>query len=55
MLRMVTREAMGEGDMLLLDPPLNIMSFVISVKFRLILEIQIFSFSGIINLKKSKI
>ena len=36
---------------LLLDPPLNEMSLVISVKFRRIFEVQIRSISGRISLK----
>ena len=39
-----------EDSVLVSEPPLNLMSFVISVKFRLISEFQILSISGMINL-----
>ena len=43
----------GEIVTLLLEPPLNMMSFIISVKFRGLSEIQILEVSsGIIGLKQ---
>ena len=43
----------GEDVPLSLEPPLNMMSFMISVKFRLIGDAQILCFSGKFNLKSS--
>ena len=41
------------GESAPLDPPLNMMSFMISVKFLLIGDAQILCFSGKFNLKSS--